>query len=73
MTSLFWLQLRALIWKNWIVLSKHPFVSPDGVGPLIIGGLVLNAFLAQHLEVFHFPDCLWHFSGGSPSIPEQTE
>ena len=27
MAGLFWIQLRALIWKNWIVLSKHWFVS----------------------------------------------
>ncbi|KAJ3513241.1 hypothetical protein NLJ89_g3058 [Agrocybe chaxingu] len=27
MADLFWLQLRALIWKNWIVVGKHPFVS----------------------------------------------
>ncbi|KAG5653903.1 hypothetical protein H0H81_009495 [Sphagnurus paluster] len=26
MPSLFWIQLRALIWKNWIVLSQHSFV-----------------------------------------------
>lgn len=26
--NLFWLQLRALIWKNWIVLSHHSFVRP---------------------------------------------
>ncbi|KAF4612016.1 hypothetical protein D9613_004324 [Agrocybe pediades] len=25
MANLFWLQLRALIWKNWIVLWKHSF------------------------------------------------
>uniref|UniRef100_A0A8H8CNN7 ABC transporter domain-containing protein n=1 Tax=Psilocybe cubensis TaxID=181762 RepID=A0A8H8CNN7_PSICU len=25
MANIFWLQLRALIWKNWIVLSKHSF------------------------------------------------
>ncbi|KAF9535634.1 hypothetical protein CPB83DRAFT_878765 [Crepidotus variabilis] len=23
----FWLQLRVLIWKNWIVLSKHPLLT----------------------------------------------
>ena len=27
MAGLFWIQLRALIWKNWIILSKHWFVS----------------------------------------------
>ncbi|KDR85831.1 hypothetical protein GALMADRAFT_234928 [Galerina marginata CBS 339.88] len=27
MANLFWLQLRSLIWKNWIVLSKHAFWS----------------------------------------------
>ncbi|CAA7266935.1 unnamed protein product [Cyclocybe aegerita] len=27
MANLFWLQLRALIWKNWIVIARHPFVS----------------------------------------------
>ncbi len=25
--GLFWLQLRVLIWKNWIILSKTPIVS----------------------------------------------
>lgn len=25
--GLFWLQFRVLIWKNWIVISKTPFVS----------------------------------------------
>ena len=32
MVNLFWLQLRALIWKNWLVLSKHSFVR--GPGPV---------------------------------------
>ncbi|KAF5385138.1 hypothetical protein D9615_001087 [Tricholomella constricta] len=27
MSSLFWIQLRTLIWKNWIVLSKHSFLN----------------------------------------------
>ncbi|XP_006453888.1 hypothetical protein AGABI2DRAFT_196444 [Agaricus bisporus var. bisporus H97] len=27
MAGLFWIQLRALIWKNWIVLSKHWFFN----------------------------------------------
>ncbi|RDB29443.1 ABC transporter A family member 2 [Hypsizygus marmoreus] len=27
MANLFWIQFRALIWKNWIVLSKHSFLN----------------------------------------------
>ncbi|KIM38139.1 hypothetical protein M413DRAFT_420628 [Hebeloma cylindrosporum] len=27
MLNLFWRQFRALLWKNWIVLSKHPFLT----------------------------------------------
>ncbi|TFK42170.1 hypothetical protein BDQ12DRAFT_710453 [Crucibulum laeve] len=27
MAGLFWIQLKALIWKNWIVLSKHSFLT----------------------------------------------
>ncbi|EDR15973.1 uncharacterized protein LACBIDRAFT_187302 [Laccaria bicolor S238N-H82] len=27
MANLFWRQLRALVWKNWIVLSKHSFLN----------------------------------------------
>lgn len=27
MASLFWIQLKALIWKNWIVQFKSPLVS----------------------------------------------
>ncbi|KAL0575023.1 hypothetical protein V5O48_006952 [Marasmius crinis-equi] len=27
MGSLFWRQFRVLFWKNWIVLSKHPFLN----------------------------------------------
>jgi hypothetical protein len=25
--GLFWLQFRALVWKNWIISSKSPYVS----------------------------------------------
>ncbi|KAJ8084935.1 hypothetical protein PM082_003712 [Marasmius tenuissimus] len=27
MASLFWRQFRALFWKNWIILAKHPFLT----------------------------------------------
>ena len=27
MVNVFWVQVRALIWKNWIVLYKRPFVG----------------------------------------------
>ncbi|KAI3622160.1 nod factor export atp-binding protein i [Moniliophthora roreri] len=27
MSSLFWRQLKVLLWKNWIILSKHPFLN----------------------------------------------
>ncbi|KAJ7605597.1 hypothetical protein B0H17DRAFT_1120176, partial [Mycena rosella] len=32
---LFWRQFAALFWKNWIVLSKHPFLN------------ILRCFLSQ--------------------------
>ncbi|KDR85825.1 hypothetical protein GALMADRAFT_274642 [Galerina marginata CBS 339.88] len=27
MANLFWIQFRSLTWKNWVVMSKHPFSS----------------------------------------------
>ncbi|TFK24250.1 nod factor export ATP-binding protein I [Coprinopsis marcescibilis] len=27
MASLFWIQLRALIWKNWVVVAKYPILN----------------------------------------------
>ncbi|KAF8910204.1 hypothetical protein CPB84DRAFT_1812882 [Gymnopilus junonius] len=45
MTGLFWRQLRAFIWKNWIVLSKHWFWSilRCFIGPILYGAFVAFA------------------------------
>lgn len=51
MTGVFWRQFRALFWKNWIVVSKHPFVC---VLYWIICQL-LTVFQLNILRCFIFP------------------
>ncbi|KAF9444036.1 P-loop containing nucleoside triphosphate hydrolase protein [Macrolepiota fuliginosa MF-IS2] len=55
MVALFWIQLRALIWKNWIVLSKHWFLN---VIRCFILPVAYGAFLATAQIFFNRPNNL---------------
>jgi hypothetical protein len=63
MAGLFFRQLGALFWKNWIVLSKHPIVSriPDPALLHLTGDLQtkaeLNPMLHSACGVRDIPFC----------------
>ncbi|KAF8079136.1 hypothetical protein FPV67DRAFT_1467643 [Lyophyllum atratum] len=77
MSSLFWIQVRALIWKNWIVLSKHSFLNilrcfllPVGYGIfLAVAQIFLNKpnkfGIGEPISVFSLQE---QFDGGSTLI-----
>ncbi|KAF9011286.1 hypothetical protein BDQ17DRAFT_1298756 [Cyathus striatus] len=60
MANLFWLQLRALIWKNWIVLSKHPFLN---ILRCFILPIAYGAFLATAQVFLNKPN---NYGFGNP-------
>lgn len=64
MAGLFWIQLRALIWKNWIVLSKHWFVS----GPSFLSPRGPNFLLVEPHTLLHLTCGLWSIFGSRTSI-----
>lgn len=65
MAGLFWIQLRALIWKNWIVLSKHWFVSGySHFSPF----LCLNILLVQPHTLLHLACRIWSILGCRTNI-----
>ncbi|KXN84990.1 ABC transporter A family member 2 [Leucoagaricus sp. SymC.cos] len=55
MAGLFWTQLRALTWKNWIVLSRHWFLN---IIRCFILPVAYGAFLATAQMFFNKPNNL---------------
>ena len=66
MANIFWLQLRALIWKNWIVLLQHPFVR--FLHPFKVN--LLKEALDIHRALLLAAHCVRYLPCHGPAIPQ---
>lgn len=73
MAGLFFRQLGALFWKNWIVLGKHPFVSsfPDHSRSFV--PTCSESKTAEHHPVFHSARRVRGFPFGCTRVLRQKE
>ena len=77
MAGLFFRQFAALFWKNWIVMSKHPWVRLSKTslrgGELNLCILRFQTTIAQHPEMLCHARGVWHLLGCRSALPEQTQ
>ena len=77
MAGLFFRQFAALFWKNWIVMSKHPWVRLSKTslrgGEFNLCTLRFQTTVAQHPEMLCHARGVWHLLGCCSALPEQTQ
>lgn len=69
MDEVFRRQFWTLLLKNWIVLSKHPYVSTKSImiaTYIFIHGLLLTE--AKSLKMFRHASGIWHLPRGGPAL-----
>jgi len=63
MVNVFWVQIRALIWKNWIVLYNRPFVVFFFFTVVHSVLTTFSLYLGEHFTMLSLAPCLWCIPG----------